>query len=254
MTARPSTPPRVPVRVVDLTGPIATGMWDYRALDLGDVALPGVAVEPLADVATHGFAIDALRLTSLSGAYVETAAHTVAGAPLLGDLAAARFVLPARVMRLPPAAPRTLYRTADLVAADPGVEPGEALLIDTGWGSRWGLPGYVTEAPALAVETVDWLAAQPFAILAVDTPVLDCLWWNAVDPPHASEQGRSLLGELYRRRSRDLTLVAPLVHLGEVGAAAGTLVALPLNIPTATAAPCRVIFLEGVRLSARSAP
>lgn len=254
---RPSRPPHSPLapvvttRVVDLSGPITSGMWDYNALDLSGLSLPDVAVHPLSTVAAQGFSIHALRLTTLSGTYVETPGHTLADAPMVDDLAAASLIRPARVMRLPRATPRTLYRRADLEAHDPGGAPGEALILDTGWGSRWGTNGYVTEAPAFSLDTASWFADHPATVLAVDTPVMDCLWWDRVDPPLAAEQGRSLLGELYAARPRDLVLVAPLADLSAVRSDRGTLIALPLKVPGVPTTPCRVVFLEGVLLDGR---
>jgi len=237
------------IRVVDLTGPITPGMWDYGALGLPGLTLPPVAVDPITTLAKDGYSIHALRLTSLTGAYVETPAHMVADAPLLGDLSMAQLIRPATIMRLPPAGPCTLYRTEDFEAHNPGIPPGDALIIDTGWGRRWNAPDYLKMFPAFAAESIDWFVDQPCAILATDTPVAECLWWDHVDPPMTSEKDKAMLQDLYQRRPKDLILVAPLVNLDKIQSTQGTLVALPINTPMTPAAPCRVVFLEGVRLT-----
>lgn len=243
----------VKTRIVDLSGPITHGMWDYNALRLPGVHLPSVAVVPLTTIDQQGNSIHSLHLTSLTGVYVETPGHMVPGAPLLKDVGVDQLVRPAKIMRLPPAATHTLYRLADFEAHDPGIEPGDALIIDTGWGRRWGTADYVVKAPAFAWETLDWLVRQPYSILATDTPVAECLWWNDVTPPLTSEQDRFVLGDLYKARPHDLLLVAPLVNLDQIQGSVGTLIALPIRTPETPAAPCRAIFLEGVRLSGEPA-
>jgi kynurenine formamidase len=224
-------------------------MWDYNQLDLEGVVLPPVAVQPVTTLAKQGYSIHSLQLTSLTGAYVETAAHMVAGAPLLQDIGVEKLVRPAKILRLPSAEPYTLFRAADFEANDPGIDDGDALIIDTGWGRRWGAAEYLTKAPAFAEDTLEWLVEQPYSILATDTPVAECLWWDKVDPPLESEKGQAVLMDLYKRRPDNIILVAPLVNLHQIEGPAGTLIALPINTPVTPAAPCRAIFIEGVQLS-----
>lgn len=227
-------------RIIEISGRIRPGMWDYNVLDLGDVTLPPVAVNPRASVSTDGFDAHEITVTTLTATYTETAAHMIDGARTIDQVALSELVRPARLMRIPVSAPRTLIRLDDLQQNDPGLEPGEALVIDTGWGSRWDEPGYVTDAPAFAASTLEWFQAQPFSILVLDTPVMECLW--CAEEGLAGEQG-DLLTPLYRG---GMLLVAPVVNLDQIESQTGTLISMPLPVEGVSSAPCRAVFVEGV--------
>lgn len=226
-------------RVIEISGRIRTGMWDYNVLDLGDVTLPQVSVEPRASILAGGFDAHAITISTLTATYTETAAHIIMGARTLGEVPLNELIRPARLMRVPIAGPRSLIRLEDLERNDPGIQKGEALIIDTGWGRRWGEPGYVTDAPAFAAATLDWFRAQPFSVLVLDTPVMECVW--------CSEEGLGdeqieLLRPLYEE---GMLLIAPVVNLDRIAAPHGTLVSLPLAVEGVCSAPSRVLYVEG---------
>jgi kynurenine formamidase len=222
-------------RIIEISGELEPGLWDYNALDLG-TSFPPVTVTPIASLGEHGFDAHAISLTTLSGTYTETGAHLIAGAPTVDELAIDELIRPAKLLRLGELAPRSLVRTAELERADPGVEPGDALIIDTGWARRWNSPGYVTDAPAFSATTLDWFLAQPFSILALDTPVMECQWCG---PGDAGE----LLRPLYER---GMILIAPVVNLDQIEASSGTLVSFPLPVKGVASVPGRVVFVQDV--------
>lgn len=230
-------------RLIDLSGKITSGMWDYNQLDLGRAVLPPVEIKPVATIAAHGFDAHTLQLSTLTGSYLETSAHLIAGGPTIDQISVEAFIRPARILRLPSAEPYTLIRVDDLRRCDPGIREGEALLIDTGWGRRWNQPEYVTQAPAFACSTLAWFLEQPFSILGLDTPVMECRWADRVDADIQDEVG-SLLAPLYKR---GMLLLAPLVNLDQADTLEGTLIAFPLNIAGVCSTPCRAVFVESVR-------
>jgi arylformamidase len=237
--------------IVEISGTIEPGLWDYNVLDLGGVTLPDVAVQRIAGVARDGFDAHEMRLHSLSGTYTETAAHLIEGAATLDALELTELIRPAKIMRLGDLGPRALIGPDALMAAAPALAPGDALIIDTGWGRRWNQPGYVSDAPAFSARTLPWLLEQPFSILAVDTPVMECQWCAAEG--RAADAGE-LLRPLYER---GMVLLAPVVNLDRIGASEGTLITLPLRVAGVCAAPCRAAFIADVDWSrdvARDAP
>ena len=71
---------------IDLSGPLYEGMWSYGSLlDLKD-GLPDFECKRLAAVEVDGFEAFGYRLSSITGTYIETGAHMLAGAPMLSDL------------------------------------------------------------------------------------------------------------------------------------------------------------------------
>lgn len=229
--------------LVEISGGLKPGLWDYNVLDLDGVTLPGVEVEPAATISANGFAADSVTFSTLAGTYLETAAHLVTGARTIDDVAIEEMIVRARLMRLPRVGPRGLIRVEDLERADPELEDGEALIIDTGWGSYWDRNGYVVDAPAFAASTLDWLIAQPFSILAVDTPVMECRWAAAEG---VEAEAGPLLEPLYKRK-RGMLLLAPVVNLDRITGDRGTLLALPANVKGVPSSPCRALFVADER-------
>lgn len=227
-------------RIIEISGRIRPGMWDYNVLDLGEVTFPEVAVNPRALVPTEGFDAHEIKLTTLTATYTETAAHMIDGARTIDQVPLSELICRARLMRIPVSGPRSLIRLDDLERNDPGLADGEALIIDTGWGSRWNEPGYVTDAPAFAASTLDWFRAQPFSILVLDTPVMECFW--CAEEGLAGEQG-DLLAPLYRD---GMLLVAPVVNLDQIQSQTGTLISMPLPVEGVSSAPSRTAFVEDV--------
>jgi kynurenine formamidase len=223
---------------IDLSGPLYEGMWSYTSLlDLKD-GLPEFECKRLATVETDGFEAFGYRLSSITGTYIETGAHMLAGAPMLNDLDASAFIRPAVVCHVPRKGPGEVIHGAELEANCPPVQPGDALLIECGWGSRWGEADYVTGSPAYHVDCLPWFLAQPFAILGVDVPCIE----SARSRPDGSEATGNMLVPLFER---GILLLAPLVNLDQIRTPRGQLIALPLNIRAVSGAPCRAIFVEG---------
>jgi arylformamidase len=225
--------------IVEISGRLTPGLWDYNSLDLG-VRFPPVELERVATVEGDGFDVHGIRLNTLSGTYTETAAHMIAGTPTVDTLELGELIRPAKLLRLPDVGPRGVVEPEQLEAADLQLDPGDALLVDTGWGPRWDQPGYVTDAPAFSVRTLSWFLEQPFSILGLDTPVMECQW--------CAEDGRPAdAGELLRPLyERGMVLLAPLVNLDRIETPEGTLITMPLRIEGVSAAPCRAAFVEGV--------
>jgi kynurenine formamidase len=226
-------------RVIEISGPIRRDMWDYNVLDLNGVTLPAVSVRRLASIPEQGFDAHEITVSTLTATYTETAAHLIEGARTLDQVSVSELIRPARVMRIPGIGPRTLIGRDDLEAHDPVLSDGEALIIDTGWGSRWDSPGYVRDAPAFAASTLGWFTRQPFSILILDTPVMECLWCG--EENRAEEQGE-LLAPLYEL---GMLLVAPVVNLDRIQQPTGTVISLPLAVEGVCSAPSRVLYVEG---------
>lgn len=226
--------------IVEISGTLEPGLWNYNVLDLGNVTLPELAVERVATVERDGFDAHEMRFHSLSGTYTETAAHLIDGATTVDTLELTELIRPAKILRLGDLGPRALIGPDELAAAAPTLTPGDALIVDTGWGRRWNQPGYVADAPAFSARTLPWLLEQPFSILAVDTPVMECQWCAAEGRP--ADAGE-LLRPLYER---GMVLLAPVVNLDRISASEGTLITLPLRVAGVCAAPCRAAFIADV--------
>ncbi|MDI4645040.1 cyclase family protein [Cohnella hashimotonis] len=215
-------------QLIDLTGTIRNGMWGYGH------PFPEPLVQPLATVEQDGFAAHRMHLHSLTGTYLETAGHLYPDRELLGDVPLERCVLRAWVAQLPEKQELEAILPEELEAAVGGcLQPGDALLIATGWDRNWHRAGYTDRCPYFGEGTIDWIIDRGVSMLGVDVP-------SVQDP--RSEGELSVLNAYYKENR---LLLAPLVNLRAAeGAVPWQLVVLPLAIPELCASPCRAIVMR----------
>ncbi len=175
-------------------------------------------------------------MSTITGLYLESAAHIIEGGKTLDLYGPERFLTPAKIVKLPVQPPRAQIDGDMLEANAPKVSPGDAVLIATGWGARWNTPGYVLQCPNLKRSALEWVISQRPGLLGVDIPCIESSWSEDDD----AEKG-SLLREMF---ALDILLLAPLVNLELVLGDHGTLVCLPLKLKRASGAPCRAVLIE----------
>ncbi|MER7547062.1 cyclase family protein [Spirillospora sp. NPDC127506] len=150
------------VELLDLSVPITTGMPVYP----GD---PEVEAAPALTTAESGVNVLRLHMGSQTGTHVDAPFHIDDALPRLDELPLTRFTGPAAVMDvrgLPPRAP------IPPGALPPGLEPGDVLLIATGWSAHWGTDDYLAH-PYPAPETAEAIIAAGVRTVAVDALSVD---------------------------------------------------------------------------------
>ena len=155
--------------------------------------------------------------------------------PVLSDLALGDFIRPAVVCHLPRKGAGELVRRAELEAHCPPVEPGDALLIECGWGTRWDSPDFVSGTPSYPHRlpaVAPGAAVRPAGGRCAATPdgTVDTRG-GRLEPAHVDAHFR-----------RGALLLAPLVNLDQIAVERGELIALPLNVRGINGAPCRAVF------------
>lgn len=223
-------------RLTDLTGALTTGMWDYRALPGLENTIPPLAVDAIATVPRDGFFASSVTLSTITGTYLEAGAHILADGPTLDSYSVDDFIRPARIARLGDLPADTVIDGDMMAAADPGLQQGDALIVDTGWHRQWNKPGYVQNCPKMAPSALEWVLEQPIGLLGVDVPAIEAAW---TDDDEGAKGG--LLSALFER---GCLLLAPLVNLDRTTGDTGRLIALPLPLAGVSGAPVRVVFEE----------
>ena len=120
--------------------------------------------------------------------------------------------------------------TAEMLAACPGadeIEPGDAILVGTGWGKHWMEPCYLDASPYFTYDAMKYLVEKKPFLLGTDF----ARWENFETP-------QNLFPLFY---AGDILMLAPVVNLEQISAACGKLTALPLNIPGTSCIPCRAV-------------
>jgi kynurenine formamidase len=222
--------------LIDLSGPISTGMWHYGQPYL-DLPVPPVRVEQIEfpEPLRGSLIMDYLQMASQTGTYLETARHVDAGRDAIDRVPLERAWLVPTVVLHTPKGPREKVTLDDversLDAQHVTIEPGDAALIHTGWDREWSNAArYLTDMPYVSRDVVHWLIEQRIGIWGADTPRAD-----SPDDP------QGFFGDFF---ATDILLLAPLVNLDQVTRSEPKprLVALPLKLDGACASPVRAIL------------
>lgn len=215
------------MRIVDITGPIYSGMWRYPD-PYPEVKIEEIPVPEWVEYPTYSWSF---QLGAQSGTYLETSRHMDCEGPALIEIPASKlFMRPASVIRVDVKPLQPIARS-QIVEAAAEIHPGDAIILCTGWGSKWRDPDFIESCPHLSREAMDWLLDREPFLIAADLPRFDS--WE--DP------------QLFFERFFDegVLLLAPLCHCAEIQAGRGHLVALPMKVEETCAAPCRTLFIEG---------
>ncbi len=214
------------MKLIDITGVIENAMWHYP-----DPVTPPV-IEPIATLdGPAGWEAHRMALCTLTGTYLEAAAHLLPGGETILDVAPERLIRPAAILQLPDCPPGYAITAQDLAAL--GVQPqrGDAVLVATGWDRRWNTARYVDDSPHLTPGAMQWLVDTGAAIIGGDMPCFD-------DPAHP--QGVNVV--LFQA---GCLILAPLVNLRLAPPGRPWLIALPLKVRGVCGTPCRAVLVEG---------
>lgn len=209
------------LQIVDVTGLTENGMWNYGAY------LPPVAIRRLTGKGETNYSF---ALNSLSGTYLETAAHRLPRAPSLDDIPPRKLIMPAAIIQLETKQPREHITLQELKNSGARIRKGDALIVATGWDRMWNKPGFVMDSPHFTSEAMEWVLGKGLLLLGGDIP--------CYDDPAASE---GLVNRLFKRK---LLILAPLINLRRVRSKRATLIALPPRIKDTCAFPCRALIVE----------
>lgn len=215
------------MNLIDLSGPIYSGMWQYCP------QYPGARITwcDLPDFAPPDARLYCQRfeIGGQTGTYLETAAHIDSQAPPVADHPVTDFWFDCVFIRLTDKQPGERISRKELEAAAPPVRPGDAILVRTGWDRRWREPDFVNGSPFFSREAAEWLMTRRPRLLGSDL--------SRFDNPTAPEFP-------WRRFFRQVTfLLAPVVNLDAVPGDRAHLLVLPLKIDGAVSVPSRAVAI-----------
>ena len=224
------------MKVIDITGPIKNGMWNYEP------PFPTFQLTPLPQpewVNSRVYCEIFSGLHSQTGTYIETPAHFYGNdnCYLMADVPAEKLVnIPCTVLMLDglsePAGERIAI-TAEMLDACPAaknIREGDAILVGTGWGKHWMEPHYLDASPYFTYGAMEYLVSKKPYLLGTDFPR-----WESFEHP------QNLFPLFY---GANILMLAPLVNLETVSTSRVLLTALPLNIPGTSCIPCRAVVTE----------
>lgn len=209
-------------RLVDLTLVLQEGMR-------------GVAWEPARTLERDGWNARTLHLYSHCGTHMDAQHHFAAGPETIDAISLQRCVRPAWVANLEPVEPRQVHTVADLGPVADRLQPGEGLLLRSGWSRFADDPATYRDAlPRVGDELAAWCVERRVSLLGVEPP--------SVADVHDLEE----VTRIHRRLLEGhVAIVESLAHLDQLQAERVLFVAAPLKIAGGDGAPCRAFALEG---------
>lgn len=218
------------MRIVEISGPIEDGMWSYGE----PYPTPKITQIPPPNWLDYPVYSQTITLAVQSATYLETAAHMDQSRMTIDQLPLERCYRVDTVMLWIPRQADERINADDLAQAlvqtGETLQPGDALLIGTGWDKHWHQPDYVTHPPYFSAGAIDWVLDHQVSLLGGDTPRYD----SPNDP-------QNFFPKFFQQ---DILLLAPLINLDQVQKPRGKLIALPLKIKDACASPVRALWLE----------
>jgi kynurenine formamidase len=216
------------VKITDITGWIYSGMWsccrEYPGAVVTELPQPGFLN------GRYRVFCQKFEIGGQTGTYIETRAHAEENAPPLSDYRASDFFFECKIIKLCKKAPFEKISLDEIKSKSPPVEKGDAVLLSAGWDERWDDGDFVSASPFISKEAGEWLIGRGIKLLGADFP--------RFDNPSAPEFPWGLFWE-------NVTfLMAPVVNLSGVLGEAVRLIALPIKVRGAAAAPARAVIIE----------
>ncbi len=222
--------------LIEISGPIYSGMWYYGEPYM-DLPVGGVDIHQveMPEKYRGSLIMDYVSMCSQTGTYLETAAHAIAGRETIEQVPLERtWMVPTVVIHTPKGEREKVTLDDARRALDQDgltIEPGDAVLIHTGWDKAWREPArFLDWCPYVSRDLWFWIMDQQPSVMGADTPRAD----SPRDPQNF----------FARFFSTDILLLAPVVNLDKVsGPRKPKLVATPLGLTGACASPVRAVLV-----------
>ena len=173
-------------RIVDLSHPSRAGLVTYPGLPAPTITPHLTRADSRAKYAPGTeFAMDVITMIGNTGTYLDSPFHRYAeGSDLAGLELSSLVGLRAEVFHLEDAwsAERRGIRSETLADRD---LRGAAVLLHTGWDTRFGRPEYGSGAPFLTEEGAQWLIDAGAALVGIDSLNIDDTESGGERPAHS---------------------------------------------------------------------
>lgn len=209
------------MRLIDLTLPVRPGMR-------------GVSSEPAFTIAQDGWNASTWHLYSHSGTHMDAPIHFAAGPGTIDQTPLPTCLGPAWVVDLRGCAPRAVHAVADLGPVADAFQPGDSLILHTGWSAHVDDPAvYRDGLPRLGEDLATWCVDRQVRLLGVEPPSVA----DVNDKAEVTRIHEILLGG-------GVTIVEGLTHLDQLSAPRIIFGAMPLKLAGSDGSPVRAFAIE----------
>jgi arylformamidase len=196
--------------------------------------LRGVQFEPCHTYERDGYNTRTLHLYSHSGTHMDAPLHFAAGDGTIDRIPLTHCVLPACVANISHLPPKALISVADLSAVANRLQPGEGLILKSGWSRHIDQPQYYRDNfPRISEELARWCIDRRVRLLGVEPPSVA----DVNDKAELTLIHKLLLGA-------EIVIVEGLTNLDALSLDHVLFCAAPLKIEGGDGSPCRAFAIE----------
>ncbi|HLQ24777.1 MAG TPA: cyclase family protein [Acidiferrobacterales bacterium] len=210
----------------DLSVPIEEGMAKIPVLPEVKIRL----VHGLAEGAP--LEIRELTIATHIGTHMDAPSHAILGGRTIDEIPLQDVCGPCVVIRVA-AQPGHAIALTEVLHSGPEIQPGDIVLLDTGWAARRQDPSYFAN-PYLAQDLADYLVKQQVKVVGVDCITVD-MPVSARPPGFNFPIHRTLLGN-------GVLIIENLEDMSAVSGKRGYIWAFPIKIKGSDAGHVRVVF------------
>jgi len=208
------------LKPIDLTLPMQQGMrgFDYEVSNT---------------VKDHGWNARLLHIYSHAGTHMDAPWHFEATPATIDQYPVSSFIGKAWKVSIPITHDSQLIEADEVTGQLAHFQPGDSLLLQTGWSKYLNEPRYRDGLPRISRGLARWCVAHQVKILGVEPP-------SVADVNNMEE----LTGIHHILLSGGVIIVEGLTNLDQISSENVTLAAFPLKITGGDGAPARVIAFE----------
>ncbi len=207
-------------RVIDLTLTLKSGMR-------------GVAFEPARILEQDGWNATALSLYSHCGTHMDAPVHFGVGRQTIDQLDVSQLIGPAWVVDVRPMEPCALIGVERMNSIADKIEPGDSVMICTGWSEYYDQDRYRDELPRISADLAKWCVEKQVRMLGVEPP--------SVADVNNIEELTTVHKILFEG---GVIVVEGLANLQSLTKPRVTFIALPLKVADGDGAPARAVAIE----------
>lgn len=194
----------------------------------------GVAIDTARTLDEDGWNATTLHLYSHSGTHMDAPLHFGVSDQTIDQYPLSKLMGKAWVARIEGDCTSRWIGIDDLGAIAEKLEPGDSLLVQTGWSQKVSEDMYRDALPRISDALANWCVERGVKILGVEPPSVA----NVNDLEELTRIHRILLGG-------DIVIVEGLCNLEQIQGESVFFMALPLKIKGGDGAPVRAIAFEG---------
>lgn len=207
-------------RIIDLTLTLKSGMR-------------GVTFEPARILEKDGWNATTLSLYSHCGTHMDAPIHFGVGRQTIDKLDVSQLIGPAWVIDVRPIEPCASIDIEHMSNIADKIEPGDSILICTGWSEYYDQERYRNELPRVSAGLAQWCVEKQVRMLGVEPP--------SVADVNNIEELTTVHKILFEG---GVIVIEGLANLQSLTKSKVTLIALPLKIADGDGAPARIVAIE----------